>query len=158
MAEASGLAAQSPGAPLVALDTMVVIRGIVGRRDGADSQVLRAVATGDVRPAISDEGLLELQRVMSYDFVREKIADPGRALAVGLDIGVMGSLYYPQRHDWPTLPDRKDYWVLDLALASRADYVVTRDRHFLDRVDELEALGFRVLDPPELLDLISPKA
>ena len=71
--------AESSLAPLVVLDTMVVIRAVVGRREAADALILRAVATGEVRLAISDDGLRELQRVMNYDFVREKIADPVRA-------------------------------------------------------------------------------
>lgn len=51
-------------------------------------------------------------------------------------------------------PDPKDRWVLDLAHASGADCVVTRDRHFLDRAGELEALGFRVLTPRRILGLL----
>ncbi len=152
MTEAS---AEPSHAPLVVLDTMVVIRAIVGRRDAADALILRAVATGEVRLAISDDGLRELQRVMNYDFVREKIADPVRAFTVGLDVGVMGKLFHPPKLDWPTLPDPKDRWVLDLAFEAGSDeshppYIVTRDRHFLDRRPELAAMGFRILTPEQL--------
>ena len=108
--------AEPSHAPLVVLDTMVVIRAVVGRRDAADALILRAVATGEVRLAISDDGLRELQRVMNYDFVREKLADPVRAFTVGLDVGVMGKLFHPPKLDWPTLSDPKDPWVLDLAV------------------------------------------
>lgn len=141
---------------------MVVVRGIVGRRDGADALVLRAVATGEVRLAVSDDGLRELQRVMGYGSVREKISDPSRAFAVGLDIGVMGTLFRPRRYDWPTLPDPKDRWVLDLAYEagsseSRAPHVVTHDGHFLDHRAQLEALGFRIVTPEQLLDEVRPE-
>jgi hypothetical protein len=94
--------AEPSHAPLVVLDTMVVIRAVVGRRDAADALLLQAVATGEVRLATSDDGLRELQRVMSYDFVREKLADPVRAFTVGLDVGVMGKLFHPPKLDWPT--------------------------------------------------------
>jgi predicted nucleic acid-binding protein len=57
--------AEPSHAPLVILDTMVVIRAVVGRRDAADAFLLRAVATGDVRLAISDDGLRELQRAIN---------------------------------------------------------------------------------------------
>ncbi|MGI8908986.1 MAG: PIN domain-containing protein [Rubrobacteraceae bacterium] len=149
-------------APLVVLDTVVVIRGIIGRRDGVDALVLRAVATGEVRLAVSDDGLRELQRVMGYESVREKISDPARAFAVGLDMGVMGKLFRPRRYDWPTLPDPKDRWVLDLAYEagsseSRAPYVVTHDGHFLDRRARLGAMGFRIVTPEQLLDDIRPE-
>ncbi|MDQ3794698.1 MAG: PIN domain-containing protein [Actinomycetota bacterium] len=96
--------AEPSRAPLVVLDTMVVIRAVVGRRDAADALVLRAVATGEVRLAISDDGLRELQRVMNYDFVREKIADPVRAFTVGLDVGVMGKLFHPESSTGPLCP------------------------------------------------------
>jgi predicted nucleic acid-binding protein len=141
----------------VVLDTVVVVRGIIGRRDGADAQVLRAVATGEVRLAVSDDGLRELQRVMGYESVREKVSDPARAFATGLDIGLMGELFRPRTYDWPTLPDPKDRWVLDLAYEagsseSRTSYVVTRDGHFLDRRVRFEAMGFRIVTPEELLE------
>jgi len=158
----AGVRPESPRAPLVVLDTVVVVRSIIGRRDGADALVLRAVATGDVRLAVSDDGLRELQRVMGYESVRERIADPSRAFAVGLDIGVMGKLFRPRRYDWPTLPDPKDRWVLDLAYEagsseSRAPYVVTHDGHFLDRRQRFEAMGFRIVTPEQLLDEVRPK-
>jgi predicted nucleic acid-binding protein len=154
--------AEPSRAPLVVLDTMVVIRAVVGRRDAPDALVLRAVATGEVRLAISDDGLRELQRVMNYDFVREKIADPLRAFTVGLDVGVMGKLFHPRKLDWPTLPDPKDRWVLDLAFEAGSEeshppYIVTRDRHFLDRRTELAAMGFRILTPEQLLEKLRRK-
>ena len=154
--------AEPSRAPLVVLDTMVVIRAVVGRRDAADALILRAVATGEVRLAISDDGLRELQRVMNYDFVRGKITDPIRAFAVGLDVGVMGKLFHPRNLDWPTLPDPKDRWVLDLAFEAGSEEshppsIVTRARHFLDRRSELEAMGFRILTPEQLLEKLRRK-
>lgn len=142
---------------------MVVVRSVMGRHGNADSSVLRAVAVGDVRLAISDDGLTELQRVMGYDFVRERAAEPARVFAAGLDVGMMGRLFRPRKLDWPTLPDPKDHWVLDLALEagsaeSRAPYIVTRDGHFLDRRTELEAMGFRILTPEQLLEVIPSRA
>jgi putative PIN family toxin of toxin-antitoxin system len=50
--------------PLVVLDTMTVVAGILGKREGPSAAVLDAVATGDVRLAISDDQLSELVRVV----------------------------------------------------------------------------------------------
>lgn len=149
-------------APLVILDTVVVVRGIIGRRDGDDALVLRAVATGDVRLAVSDDGLRELQRVMGYESVRGKVSDPARAFTAGLDIGLMGELFRPRRYDWPTLTDPKDRWVLDLAYEagsreSRVPHIVTRDGHFLDRRERFEAMGIRVVTPELLLEDIQTR-
>ncbi len=44
---------------------MVVVRGVSGRRDSADSRIVEAIETGMVRLAVSDAGVSELVRVMS---------------------------------------------------------------------------------------------
>lgn len=130
---------------------MVVVSAVMGRRDASAALVLRAVETGDIRLAVSDEGYRELVEVMDYEEIRSRIVEPARAFEVALDIGTMGILYHPWKHDWPTLPDPRDGWLLDLAYESGSDFVVTRDRHLLDRAPVLEELGFVVLAPAELL-------
>ncbi len=130
---------------------MVVVGALAGRGDAADALVLRAIATGDVRLAVSDEGYMELSTVLSYEEVKARITDPVRAFEIALDIGTMGILYHPRKYDWRIMPDPKDRWLLDLAFESRADHIVTRDRHFLDIESDLAELGFAVLTPPDLL-------
>lgn len=97
-----------PASLVVVLDTMVVIRGVVGRRGGADARVLRAVATGEVQLATSDEGLREIAKVIGYDDVKAKMKEPVRVFKAGLDIGIMGRMYRPRKLDWPSLRDPKD--------------------------------------------------
>ena len=82
---------------------MVVVAGIFGSREGASAAVLDAVATGDVRLALSDDQLRELVTVMGYSGLEELIARPVRAFEVALDIGTMGYMYHPRRLDWPSL-------------------------------------------------------
>jgi predicted nucleic acid-binding protein len=65
--------------PLVVLDTMTVVAGILGKREGASAAVIDAVATGDVRLAISDDQLSELVRVVGYEGVEANIGQPLRA-------------------------------------------------------------------------------
>lgn len=55
---------------------MVVVSSIIGSPDGADAAVVHAVATGEVRLAISDEQLSELVRVMGYADVEQLIPVP----------------------------------------------------------------------------------
>ena len=43
---------------------MIIVAGIIGKREGASATVLDAVATGDVHLAISDDQLSELVTVM----------------------------------------------------------------------------------------------
>jgi predicted nucleic acid-binding protein len=60
----------------------------------------------------------------------------------------MGQIFYPKMLDWPTLRDRKDWWILDLAYEAGADFIVTRDKKVLTAGT---VLGFEVLTPPEFL-------
>ncbi|NJK43648.1 MAG: putative toxin-antitoxin system toxin component, PIN family [Pleurocapsa sp. SU_196_0] len=139
---------------LIVMDTMVVVSAVMGRVDASDARTLEAVETGRVRLALSDEWLRELSDVMSRDFILERETEPGRAFRAGLTLGLMGELFRPERLDWVSLTDRKDWWLLNLAYASGADFIVTRDRRVTRAAT---ALGFDVVTPPELLTLLREK-
>jgi hypothetical protein len=49
---ARGLLPAPLNAPLIVLDTGVVVRALTGRPDSASSEVVRAVQTGEVRLAV----------------------------------------------------------------------------------------------------------
>lgn len=130
---------------------MIVVAGIIGKRGGASATVLDAVATGEVRLAISDDQLTELVTVMGYGAIEELIERPVRAFEVALDIGTMGYMYHPRRLDWPSLRDANDGWIFDLAYAAAADYIVSFDQAVRDAAAEL---GFEAIVPEELLDIL----
>lgn len=138
-------------APLVVLDTMVVVSAVIGVPHGPSASTVAAVATGDVRLAVSDDQLREVVTVMAYEAVEFAVYSPLRAFEVGLDLGTMGFMYHPRRLDWPSLRDPKDGWIFDLAHASGADYIVSYDGAVRDAADEL---GFVVLPPEELLGVL----
>ncbi len=133
--------------PLIVLDTSVAVRASLGSADASSAAVVDAVETGTVRLALSDDYLDELARVMGKRKVRRR-ADVGRAFRVALVLAHMGAVYRPTRHEWPSIPDRKDWWLLDLAFESGADAIVTWDTRHLGPAG---SLGFVVLNPPELL-------
>jgi len=130
---------------------MVIVAGVIGRREGASATVLDAVAAGDVHLAISDDQLTELVTVMGYGAVEELIERPVRAFEVALDIGYMGFMYHPRRLDWPSLRDPNDGWIFDLAYAAAVDYIVSFDRAVRDAAAEL---GFEAILPEELLEIL----
>jgi putative PIN family toxin of toxin-antitoxin system len=134
-------------APLIVLDTGVVLRALAGEEDSSSYRIVRAAGTGSVRPVLSDEFLRELVAVARRPRLERRI-DASRALEVGLDLGVMGELYRPRRLDWPSIPDPQDYWVLDLAFASGADYIVSWDPHLTQAKIPFPV---EVLEPPALL-------
>ena len=134
--------------PLIVLDTMVVVSGIMGRIDASDARTLESIETGRVQLALSDEWLRELQAVLSRPFVLEHHPKPDKVFRAGMTLGLMGELYRPERFDWVSLTDTKDWWMLDLAFASGADYIVTRDKRVLSAAKKL---GFDALTPPQLI-------
>lgn len=137
--------------PLVVLDTMVVVSAIIGKRNGPGAAVIDAVATGDVRIAISDSQLSELVRVLGYGEVESQIGVPVRAFEIALDLATMGFMYHPRQLDWPSLTDPKDGWVFDLAYSSGADYIVSYDYAVRNAAD---TLGFAAMLPEDLLEML----
>lgn len=133
--------------PLIVLDTNVVTAAAMGSRRGANSRIIDEVATGGVRLALSDDYLGELVSTMSKSRVEER-ASVGGAFRIALVLAYMGRMYRPRRHEWPTIPDRKDWWLLDLAFESGADHIVTWNT---DHLGLARALDFDVLEPPNFL-------
>jgi putative PIN family toxin of toxin-antitoxin system len=139
-------------APLVVLDTMVVVSAVFSDdAEGPSAAVVRAVTTGDVRLAISDDQLSELVRVMGYEGVEGNIGRPLRAFEVALDIGMMGFMHHPRRLDWPSLRDPKDGWIFDLAYTSGADFIVSYDNAVQEAAEDL---GFVAISPEDLLEIL----
>lgn len=130
---------------------MIVVGGIMGRREGASAKVLDAVATGDVQLALSDDQLSELVRVMGYEDIEAGLYRPVRAFEVALDLGRMGVMHHPRRLDWPSLRDPRDGWVFDLAHDAGVDYIITFDKGVRDAA---QALGFEPLKPGKLLKIL----
>ncbi len=130
---------------------MVVVSSIIGSPGGADAALIGTVATGEVRLAISDDQLSELVRVIGYGDIESQIERPVRAFEVALDLGSMGFMYHPRRLDWPSLTDKNDGWIFDLAYVSHADYIVSYDSAVSEAAKEL---GFESLFPEELLEIL----
>ncbi len=117
---------------LIIVDTGVVVRALIGAENSSSYGLVRAIGAGEFRLALSDEFLRELSEVVGYPRVEARIVSPSRAFRMALDVGVMGEMHYPRRLDWPSVPDPRDWWILDLAWSSEADYIVSWDPHLTD--------------------------
>lgn len=140
---------EAPAPPLIVLDTSVVVSALVGPAGSPHDQLIDKVASGDVLLALSDDFLRESSRVVGYPDIEPRIVSAARAVRYGLELGVMGKLLPTPRHDWPSVSDPKDGWMLDLAWTVQADCIVSRDPH-LTRA----AMPFpvEVLEPHQLLE------
>lgn len=111
------------------LDTGVVIRALIGSATGDSYRIIRALGTGGLRIAHSDEGLRELTRIVREKDEEGLIFSASKAFNVAMDLWAHGKLYHPTRRDWPSIPDPNDGWMLDLAFEAEADYIISWDPH-----------------------------
>lgn len=121
-----------PDAPLIVLDTGVVISALAGSASASSYKVCRAVGTGMLRLAVSDGFLVELSGVVRRRVEDGTITDPARAFEVALDIGFHGEHRVYEPLPWPSVEDIGDWWMPNLAYFAEADLIVSNDPHILD--------------------------
>jgi len=135
----------------IVIDTNVLVAAARSNA-GASFEVLRLFAAGDARWQwnISTALLLEYEAVLKREQQRQ-----GRSLAVVDrfldDLAARANqhaIFYLIR---PFLADPGDELILELALASASDYIVTHNR---DDFREAGRFGLRVLTPGEFLRII----
>ena len=113
--------------PRVVLDTNVVISGLLF--GGPPRQILELVLGGAVEWVISPEMENELERVLSLKFPRHREAIR-ETLAALQEIVIH---VVPHQVVSAIPEDPSDNRVLECALASHADVIVSGDRHLLSR-------------------------
>lgn len=111
---------------------------------------MRAIGTSAVLLALSDDFLAEMVRVMRYPRIERQVSSPAKAFEVALYLALMGRLYRTHRFDWSSVPDPNDGWMLDLAFAARADFIVTWDPHLLHHSNPLPT---QAVEPRQLVAL-----
>jgi putative PIN family toxin of toxin-antitoxin system len=134
----------------IVMDTNVLYAGLYSSR-GASYRLLRAVDADKVRIILSTALLFEYEDVLRRNQAEIGLSDP--------DIeGVLNALCEKSEHQkiyflWrPCLPDVKDDHILELAVASATDAIVTHNgRHF----EAAAQFGIRVCAPQEILESIA---
>jgi predicted nucleic acid-binding protein len=135
--------------PLVVLDTSVLLTALTTRNKESDSRrVVWAAGAGAMRLALSDELLREAGRVVWREDRRGQIRSASRAFEAAMDLWNHGFMYHPRRLDWPSITDKEDYWILDLAWAAEVDYIVSRDPHLTTATLPMQ---IEVLEPHQLI-------
>jgi putative PIN family toxin of toxin-antitoxin system len=148
---------ESPPLPVV-FDCNVFAQALINPRGPAGACVSAAQAHR-VRVFVSNHLLRELRELPRKLPLRLSVTD-NRVEALIVDIATYAEFVdpVPSIFVYPRDPDDAHY--VDLALATGADLVVSRDRDLLDLMSEANADGrilrehhpkFRVLTPPELL-------
>jgi putative PIN family toxin of toxin-antitoxin system len=133
----------------IILDTNVLYAGLYSAR-GASYQVLQAIEAGGVRIVLSTALLFEYEDVLRRDARRLKLSV--QAIDALLDALCQISEHQKVYFLWrPCLVDPKDDHLLELAVASGADRIVT---HNIKHFKEAASLGVKICTPKQLLETI----
>ena len=133
----------------VVIDTNVIVAALLSNR-GASHRLLRLV--GDPRWRIN----LSVPLVLEYEQTLKRVCTSGDLSGSDIDSVVhflcananLRSIFFLW---WPLLPDPKDDFVLELAVESRTDFLLTfNTRDFVGA----ERFGIRVTSPREFLAII----
>jgi len=113
---------------LVILDTSVLLSALLSSR-GAPSQIIEAWEQSRLTLAVSPELLEELREVAQRPFFRERLG-PGRLERLVASLRDL-ALWFHQLPATTDAPDPEDKFLLGLAEASRADFLVSGDKGLL---------------------------
>ena len=135
--------------PRCVIDTNVFVGACLGT--GAASQVVAACLRGQLLPLMGTALLTEYEDVLGRQdlFARCRLsaAERGELLDIFLASCEWTRVYFGWR---PNLPDEADNHLVELAVAGRAGFVVTRNLRDLARA-ELAFPGLRCISPDTLL-------
>ncbi len=134
---------------LVVLDTNVLVSGLRSAL-GASNAVVRRLAQGDFRIAVSTALCLEYEEVLNRPGLLGSYSS--HQITAFLDsicaVAEESYIYFKWR---PFLPDPKDDLVLECALAAGATHIVT---HNGKDFRGAEALGISIVTPGQLLSIL----
>ncbi|AFZ66655.1 putative toxin-antitoxin system toxin component, PIN family [Deinococcus peraridilitoris] len=131
-------------------DVNVLLSGLTSRF-GPSFDLYQAAPRFEVVFVLSETHFTELAEVLTYQSVLnlgQGIVTPSFAFRAASELHRIGEYHEQVEHlDWPSCRDPKDWYLLDLLVASGADGIVTKDKHLL-RLRNL--LNIPVVEPREL--------
>jgi predicted nucleic acid-binding protein len=137
--------------PRLIADVNTLLAGVVGKPGSIAERLYRSFRRGQVRLVFDGTYLAELERVLDYEPIQQLGITRGLAFGMARDLLLLGE-YYAQvpRYDWPSLPDPRDWYLLDLLFESSADGLVTQDKVLIAAGQKLEMPVFHLTDGPKM--------
>lgn len=130
------------------MDTNVLFAGLYSA-NGASHQLLRLIDNGTIRPVVSTTLLFEYEDVLKRNCTELNIS--GKEIDIILDnlcaLGDFQKIFFLWR---PYLRDPKDDHVLEVAVASKVQIIVT---HNLRDFKGIEKFGIQAIPPRNLLEV-----
>lgn len=138
--------------PIVVLDTNILVAALL-REGGSARAVLRACLQRHYLPVLGAALLAEYEDVLGRAplFADSVLSAPEREEVLDgfLSCCRWVEVFYAWR---PNLPDEADNHLIELAVAARADAIVTRNIRDLSR-GELKFPALRILSPEDCLEV-----
>lgn len=134
-------------------DINVLLSGLTSTR-GPSRELYLAARRFEVQFVLAEEHLEELARVLTYPAVLRLGSGitPADAFALAVDLHRMTEIaHLTTHHDWPSCPDPKVWYLLDLLVQAQADAVVSKDRHLLNAGRHL---GLPIVEPKTVMTFI----
>lgn len=132
--------------PRLIPDINVLLSGITSSK-GPARELYLAATRFEVLYLLAEEHLEELARVLTYPKVLALGSGitPADAFSLAVELHRMAEIsHLSTRYDWPSCPDPKDWYLLDLFVQARADAIVSKDGHLLGAG---KVLGLPVVEP-----------
>ncbi|MGA3085450.1 MAG: putative toxin-antitoxin system toxin component, PIN family [Thermodesulfobacteriota bacterium] len=130
----------------IILDTNVLYAGLYSS-EGASYQILRAIERGEIRIVLTTTLLLEYEDILNKKKLELGLSE--KEIEAILDnlcrLSDHQKIYYLWR---PFLKDPNDDHILELAVASQTEIIVT---HNIKDFKEIEKFGIRSITPKQLL-------
>lgn len=114
------------------LDTQCLLSALSGYHQNKNTPLALLWAQFRRREVIlvfSEASLSEVQRVLDYPSITRLKITSGQAFAAASQLLMLGEYHAPvPTYSWPSLADRKDWFLLDLLYHSGADALISRDK------------------------------
>lgn len=153
--------------PGVVLDTGVILQAGL-RPTGPAGRLLSLLDQDLFTLYVSEDGIAEYEDVLTRPSVRAKNPRLTDRLAVAIVDRIRSCATLcpapPDHFQYPR--DRDDEHILNLAIETKAQYLISRDRDLLDLMDQNRPEGrafkerfpaLRILDPVAFLQVIAPR-
>ena len=131
--------------PLVVLDTNVIVSGFLSG-DTYPSKILDAWLLGYVQVAVSPELKQELNQVLKKPYISKILLNQKSIRPILGKLLNKSLMIFPKSISEVVFPDKKDHFLLELAITAKATFIVTGDKELLN-VKKIK--GILIYDPKQ---------
>ncbi len=133
--------------PRIIPDVNVILNGAVGKPNSVNRRVYEAFQRGLMKFIVSENWLLEFERVVGYEKVQAFGITPPVVAKTMREILLLGEYIAPvPRLDHTDMSDKKDWYLLDLLVEANADALITQDSKLLAYGRKYDLLIFHPKD------------